>query len=197
MPLRCSVHRWASWVTWLGEFSYIGWLFFLWAIFWKITDEAHIFVILAPSLSWCVNRDKNVLGYILGDFLASSSGHPVSEQDYANKSAAAFRKTASATSNQGCQIFSCCNICTKTGNHILKYHKITKWPWNIPNCLKIFKMARKYTNIFLSEVVQNISKLGVLVCKYNIWQPGFQLHFFDNQSILHLFAPSLSETWKW
>jgi hypothetical protein len=36
---------------------------------------------------------------------------------------------------------------TKAGNYIPKYHKITKWPENIPNCLRIFQMARKYTKL--------------------------------------------------
>jgi hypothetical protein len=41
----------------------------------------------------------------------------------------------------------------------------------IPNGRKIFLMAIKCTNIFLSNALQNLPKLGFLVLKQTIWQP--------------------------
>jgi hypothetical protein len=63
-------------VTRLGEFSPNARLFAL-GIFWKMTEIAHNFGILFPNFRLCINFDKNGLGYILGDFFANSSGHPV------------------------------------------------------------------------------------------------------------------------
>jgi hypothetical protein len=37
------------------------------------------------------------------------------------------------------------------------------------------QMAIKYTNIFHSKTLQNIPKLGFLLCKYTLWQPLSQM----------------------
>jgi hypothetical protein len=44
---------------------------------------------------------------------------------------------------QGCQI--CQDSIYQNGEKILKYHKITKLPQNIPNDHKIYQMTTKYT----------------------------------------------------
>jgi hypothetical protein len=40
----------------------------------KITEVGQIFALFFTRL--CFNFDKNVFGYILGDFFQNSSGHP-------------------------------------------------------------------------------------------------------------------------
>jgi hypothetical protein len=40
-------------------------------------------------------------------------------------------------------------------------------------------MAKKYTNIFHSEAIQNLTKLGFLVWKYTIWQPCSSVLFIQ------------------
>jgi hypothetical protein len=44
--------------------------------FLKCTDKAQNFGLLLPQLRLWINFDKNVFGYILGDFFQNSSGHP-------------------------------------------------------------------------------------------------------------------------
>jgi hypothetical protein len=63
---------------------------------------------------------------------------------------------------------------TKTWENISNCHKITKWPYNVPNGLNIFKMAKECTKLFHSKALQNLPKLGFLVWKQTIWQPWFQ-----------------------
>jgi hypothetical protein len=41
----------------------------------KITEVAQIFGLLFTTVKFLQKLDKNVLGYILGDFLTSSPGH--------------------------------------------------------------------------------------------------------------------------
>jgi hypothetical protein len=48
---------------------------FLW-VFFLIAKVDYIFWQMFPQLRFCINRDKNVLGYVLGDIFTSSSGHP-------------------------------------------------------------------------------------------------------------------------
>jgi hypothetical protein len=67
---------------------------------------------------------------------------------------------------QGCQIFHG----TWYQNRKKMYQistKCTKWSQNIPNVRKMFQMEIKYSNIFHSKVLQNLSKLGFLVWKIN------------------------------
>jgi hypothetical protein len=47
--------------------------------------------------------------------------------------------------------------------------KFTKWPWNVTNGRNIFQMAIEYNNLFHSETLQNLHKLGFF--KFKIWQP--------------------------
>jgi hypothetical protein len=48
-------------------------------------------------------------------------------------------------------------------------------------------MAVKYTKRFHSKAFQNITKYGILVCKYTTWQP---CHTIPQQnSISHLCSP--------
>jgi hypothetical protein len=65
-------------------------------------------------------------------------------------------------SGPGLPDFSCYNIPERE-----KIYQMTtiiaKCPLNIPNGRKIFLVARIYINIFHSEVLQNIPKLGFLV----------------------------------
>jgi hypothetical protein len=49
----------------------------LWAVFLKIAKITYIFGYFFRRLRLCINNDKNVWGYILGDFRSNSSGHPV------------------------------------------------------------------------------------------------------------------------
>jgi hypothetical protein len=46
----------------------------LWAVFGN-TNAAHIYGLLFPQLSLCINIGKNRLGYILGNVFTNSSGH--------------------------------------------------------------------------------------------------------------------------
>jgi hypothetical protein len=39
-------------------------------------EMAHFSGLHFPRLKFCINFDINVLGYVLGDFFANSSGHP-------------------------------------------------------------------------------------------------------------------------
>jgi hypothetical protein len=43
---------------------------------------------------------------------------------------------------------------TKTSENIPNYHRITKWPLNMPNGRNIFEMSRTYTNISHSEALR-------------------------------------------
>jgi hypothetical protein len=52
---------------------------------------------------------------------------------------------------------------TKTGKMYQMRTKCTQCSKNIPNLHKIFQMAIKYINIFLSKALQNVPKLGFLV----------------------------------
>jgi hypothetical protein len=42
---------------------------------------------------------------------------------------------------------------------------------NVPNGHKVYQMAIKYTNIFNSKTLPNLTKMGFLVLKYTIRQP--------------------------
>jgi hypothetical protein len=44
--------------------------------------------------------------------------------------------------------------------------------------VKYSKMTIKYTSIFHSNALQNLLKLGFLVCKQTIWQPCFPFLLF-------------------
>jgi hypothetical protein len=60
----------------LDEFSPTGQFFSL-CSFLKVTEVAHIFGARSfHGKKFCIDFDKNGLGYILGDFFANSSGHP-------------------------------------------------------------------------------------------------------------------------
>jgi hypothetical protein len=48
----------------------------LWAVYWAVTYLAQILRLLFPGKRKCIYFDKKGLCYILGDFLANSSGHP-------------------------------------------------------------------------------------------------------------------------
>jgi hypothetical protein len=52
---------------------------------------------------------------------------------------------------------------TKMGKIVPNDHKMTTWPYDIPNGRTIFQMAKKYNNDFHSKALQNIPKLGFLV----------------------------------
>jgi hypothetical protein len=52
---------------------------------------------------------------------------------------------------------------TKTGKKYQMKTHCSKWSQNIPNGHKIFLMAIKYINIFQSETLKMIPKLGFLV----------------------------------
>jgi hypothetical protein len=39
------------------------------------------------------------------------------------------------------------------------------------NCIKIDRIAVKFTNFFHCKTTQNLPKLGILVRKHTIWQP--------------------------
>jgi hypothetical protein len=43
-------------------------------------EVAHISGPLFPRKKGCINFGKNVLGYILGDFFTSTSGHPAQQR---------------------------------------------------------------------------------------------------------------------
>jgi hypothetical protein len=60
-------------VTRLGEFSPIGRLFVL-VRFFLMTEKARNFGLLSPKYVSILT--KNMFGYILGDFITNSSGHP-------------------------------------------------------------------------------------------------------------------------
>jgi hypothetical protein len=64
-------------MTRFGEFSPIVRLFTL-GSFLKLKEAAQIFGLLFShgEKYVCNNFDKNGLGYMLGDFLTNSSGHP-------------------------------------------------------------------------------------------------------------------------
>jgi hypothetical protein len=66
-------------VTRLGEFSPNGWLFTLASFFENLLKHPTFLGYLFPRQGFCVDSDKNGLGYILGDFFTNSSGHPASE----------------------------------------------------------------------------------------------------------------------
>jgi hypothetical protein len=44
--------------------------------FLRITDVAQFLGYVFPLYELCIRLDKNGLGYILGDFVINSSGHP-------------------------------------------------------------------------------------------------------------------------
>jgi hypothetical protein len=45
-------------------------------LLWAVKEKHPFFDNFIPRLSLCINRDKNGLGYILGDFFTNLSGHP-------------------------------------------------------------------------------------------------------------------------
>jgi hypothetical protein len=51
----------------------------------------------------------------------------------------------------------------------------TKWSQVIPNGRKIFQMVIKYPNIFLSNALQNLPKVGYLGRKKTSGNPDWQL----------------------
>jgi hypothetical protein len=48
---------------------------FLWAVFRKLQKYYKHFWLLFPRIRLCIYCDKKLLGYILGEFFANSSGH--------------------------------------------------------------------------------------------------------------------------
>jgi hypothetical protein len=52
-------------------------VFTLCAIFFKLTEVAQIFgQLFFPRFKSCIDFDKSCMGYILGDFIWNTSGHP-------------------------------------------------------------------------------------------------------------------------
>jgi hypothetical protein len=68
------MHKKPDRVTRLDEFSPNLGLFTLGSSL-KITEMAHILVLLFPWLGFCITFNKNGLGSILDDFFTNSSGH--------------------------------------------------------------------------------------------------------------------------
>jgi hypothetical protein len=75
LEVSCTEPKSLKWVTGLIEFTPTSSDSFLWPVFLKIVGFFSTVRVLH------VNLDKNVLGYILGDFFTNSSGHSVGKRD--------------------------------------------------------------------------------------------------------------------
>jgi hypothetical protein len=58
-----------------------------------------------------------------------------------------------------------------------------KWSYSIPNVHKIFQMAIIYINIFQSENLKILPKLGFLVRRQTIWQPWTSTYIFNRVAL--------------